>query len=348
MKDNDLATVKSLLAKRENVRVKEDDPDHGISNATPLHYAVTNGNYEIAKLLVEAGADVNATPLLDGPGGQGYHDTLVVFAAQDEHWDIVDLLITSGARKKDLDDYLVVALERTVGGSAQSLTRAESLFEHMKASQVPLLYWLLQFESGSPEWRKFISTNVPEVAGGKTSLLGALLDMGEKNLPLFGTSGKIPLPLATSALQDSKTPGRYSADKAFDGDPKTSWVEGVNGDGIGERIAFKLTPSAKSISVIPGYGDEKYFSVNNRVKSAKLSVYAIGIDPYENATGYSSRKLSEQELSFEDAMLFQKTPLKVPRVELKLSEFLLGVFEIRSVYPGTGYQDTCVAEIKVE
>ena len=348
VKGNDPAAVKSLLDHGENVKVKADDLDQGISDATPLYYAVVNKNAAIVKMLIEAGSDVNATPIIEGPGARGYADSLLVFAAAAEQWDIVDLLAKAGARQESLADYLRVALEKAVGGNAQSLIKAERLIGHVNASQVPMLYWLLQYESSSPDWRKFILKNVPEIAEGKVTLLDALLTIGEKNVALFGTNGKIPLPLATSSLQDARKPGRYGPDKALDGDAKTSWAEGASGDGIGEKIAFQLPGSAKSIAVIPGYGEEKYFSTNNRVKSAVFSIYVIGIDPYENAYGYSSRKLSEQELSFRDEMVFQKAQLRGPKVELAYGEFLLGVFEIRSVYPGTTDQDTCVAEIKIE
>jgi hypothetical protein len=349
VKNNDVASVKVLIKAGENVNGKADDPQHGVSQATPLYYAINNGNLEVVRMLLDAGSDPNATPFLEGPGALGYHDALVVFAAQDRRWDIVDMLLAKGAQEKDLDDYLHVTLERDVGtGGSKDLTDAEEIIKHVKRLHIPLFYWAFQFESGGPEVREFISKHVPEISQGKTSLLGALLDLGEKDVALFGTSGKIPFPLATSSLQDPKNPGRYDAARAFDGDLNTSWVEGAAGDGIGEKIAFRIPRSAKTVAVFPGYGVSKYFSANNRVKTAVLSLYSVGVARYENAAGYSCRKLSDVELTFSDSAVFQKSSLGTLPNGLDDSHFVIGVLEIRSVYPGAKYQDTCVAEIKLE
>ncbi len=347
VKNNDPAGVKALIGAGENVNAKMDGL--GVSEATPLYYAVENGNLDIVTLLLDAGSDPNATPFLEGPGALGYHDSLAVFATQQRRWDVVDALLAKGAKKKDLDDYLRVALERDVGaGAAKDLNDAEGLLQHMSYDQVPLFYWTLQFESGAPAVRTFISAHVPQIAQGKATLLGALLDLGEKDLPLFGTAGKVPLPLATSSLQDPKRPGRYDAVRAFDGDLSTSWVEGAAGDGIGEKIAFRMPPSARTIAVFPGYGDAKYYSANNRVKTAVLSLYLVGVAKYENAAGYSCRKLSSTNLAFSDSAAFQKTSLGSLPGGADDFHFLVGVLEIQSVYPGTKYQDTCVAEIRLE
>ena len=353
VKGNDLATVQALIKAGENVRITAEDPNVGIISASPLYYAIDNGNYEMAKLLIAARADVNEIPSFEGPGGLGYDDSLLVLAGVRGHWDIVELLLSAGAVRKDFDAYFNVTVERTLNPRDKgSLPKAEKILDRMRQYNVPLgiplLYWLLQYERGGAEVRKFISENVPEIAQRKASLLNRLLATGQEGVALFGTDGTIPLPLATSSLQDPKVPGRYSADKAFDGDLKTSWVEGVEGPGIGEKLAFEVRPAARSIAVVPGYGDSQYYTLNNRVKTAKLSLYVLSTSPAENATFYHSRKLSEQDLSFTDSMTFQQTALYRPPVTLGYGEHLVGVLEILSVYPGSKYDDTCIAEIRVK
>jgi ankyrin repeat protein len=61
---------------------------------TPLMAAAMNGNAEIVRILLEAGADVNARMR---PAGGTPGKTALLFAAQEGHTEIVDVLRKAGA-----------------------------------------------------------------------------------------------------------------------------------------------------------------------------------------------------------------------------------------------------------
>jgi hypothetical protein len=83
---NGLTTsVKSLLSIRNiNVNVKND-----WNGSTPLHYAAANGHIEIARLLLQNGADV------DVKNNNGY--TPLHWAAEQDNVDILHFLVENGA-----------------------------------------------------------------------------------------------------------------------------------------------------------------------------------------------------------------------------------------------------------
>ena len=58
--------------------------------------------------------------------------------------------------------------------------------------------------------------------------------------------------LGGSFLREEKPPLRYSEKIGFDNDLSTSRVEGKEGPGIGERIAFDVPPLPRKIAVFPG------------------------------------------------------------------------------------------------
>ena len=81
----DLAQVKGLLDKGANVNAKS---PYG---QTALFFACDRGYSEIARLLVDRGADVNVEDTF-------YHATALSWAARKNHTDIVLLLIDHGAK----------------------------------------------------------------------------------------------------------------------------------------------------------------------------------------------------------------------------------------------------------
>jgi uncharacterized protein len=91
---NGLTTsVKRLLSIRNiNVNVKDDE-----SGMTPLHWAAVNGHIEIARLLLQNGAEVNA---------KGYNgSTPLQFAAEEDNVDILHLLVENGANLEAQNDH---------------------------------------------------------------------------------------------------------------------------------------------------------------------------------------------------------------------------------------------------
>ncbi|KAH7720146.1 ankyrin repeat protein [Aphelenchoides avenae] len=82
-KANRIAEVKEAIARGLDVNSRNEDFD------TALHFAAANGHFELARLLVELGADVNKVDIL------GF--TPFLYAVSKRHVDIARLLAENGA-----------------------------------------------------------------------------------------------------------------------------------------------------------------------------------------------------------------------------------------------------------
>jgi len=128
---------------------------------------------------------------------------------------------------------------------------------------------------------------------------------------------------ASSELSDSTEV--YSAKNLNDGTWR-SWAEAASGNGVGESFTLAIMYDPETIAGFAlknGYGNLDLYRKNNRVKSFKI--YIDG--------NYSETIAVKDSISFEQ-YAFKKT------VECKQVRFV-----IDSVYPGTTYNDTCVAEV---
>lgn len=118
-----------------------------------------------------------------------------------------------------------------------------------------------------------------------------------------------------------------SAAKAVDGNEKTSWQEGVNGDGLGESLHFELEKAynIKYISFQLGnWNSAEYFDWNNRPKELEITVGDI-----------------TQTITFPDG----KTQYWVEfSKEYAASDIDIVV---KDVYKGSKWDDTCIAEIGI-
>jgi phosphate transport system substrate-binding protein len=127
---------------------------------------------------------------------------------------------------------------------------------------------------------------------------------------------------ASSELSDAQ--GAYPAENLTDGSWR-SWAEASKGNGVGEYFTLLLEhhqPIA-GFALKNGYGNIDYFAKNNRVKAFKI--YVDG--------NYTETIAVKDSVSFEQYAF--KKPLDCRSVR----------FVIDDVYPGTMYNDTCVAEI---
>jgi hypothetical protein len=126
--------------------------------------------------------------------------------------------------------------------------------------------------------------------------------------------------------------GQYQSWMATDGALETSWVEGVAGPGIGEwiELRFPATIEVHSIRMDVGYDrDADIFAKNNRIKKVTL-IFSNG---------------EEVELGFADARGMQTIPLvRAPGPNIETT-YVKAVIE--EVFPGSKYDDTCLAEIEV-
>ena len=316
---------------------------------TPLMYAVEAQNKEIVALLIEKGADVNASrpPMLPGRD-----IPLIELALQTENQEIIDLLLQAGASESKVRAFYEQEFYRYLSGG--NVTEAQALLTQGKINfPSDTLVTLACYERGGAEVREFIRKYGPQgIANGSINLLESLLPgsfySGVKN-PSFIPNPQFPL--ATNFLHDEDNAFRYAPDKAFDGDLKTSWVEGAAGAGIGEKIAFRVERDIETITIVPGYGQEEYFTQNNRLKKVRLRFYTEEeyVSQLETELTYEDTGY-EIELTFEDSMTSQTFAVQLPDsidwggVDGP-EKACIAVLEIVEIYQGTTYDDTCIAEI---
>ena len=141
--------------------------------------------------------------------------------------------------------------------------------------------------------------------------------------------GQIDSVTASSALAD-----RYAAEKAHDFSIVTAWVEGVEGNGVGEYIKYAFPGTCPRITtVLIHNGYVKNWDVwrdNARVKRLLM---------YYNDEPYAI-------LNLQDTMGLQSFDVGVLGYEDKDSAPAWSIkFEILEVYPGKKYEDTAITEI---
>ncbi|MBN2510557.1 MAG: hypothetical protein JXB03_09775 [Spirochaetales bacterium] len=200
----------------------------------------------------------------------------------------------------------------------------------------------------------------------------------------FGLTGNGPFFAASSVLEADagEYRSRYSSDKALDADPDTAWVEGVPGDGAGEKFFLGTETLPEALGVINGYAkNENLFIKNNRVKSLNITVFAaVNVSGFAGQWQefYDARKISDtRTVILEDTDEPQCILLSFDRntVEASMEGFCrseaLGTWdfpqaremglragdelerkcvyilqlEIGAVYAGTTWKDTCIAEL---
>jgi hypothetical protein len=126
--------------------------------------------------------------------------------------------------------------------------------------------------------------------------------------------------------------GQYQSWMAIDGMLETAWVEGVAGPGVGEwiQLDFPGTAEIHSVNLDVGYDrDADIFYANNRIKRATF-IFSSG---------------EQVETTFSDSRGMQTIVLaRAPGPNIETT-FIKMVIE--EVYPGSMYDDTCLAEIEV-
>ena len=143
-------------------------------------------------------------------------------------------------------------------------------------------------------------------------------------------NGIIKSIVASSTLKSYKDIS-YDADNVHDFSLRSAWVEGVLGDGLGESITFTFeakTPKISTIEIYNGYlKSEKLWKENSRVADLNL---------YINGKFYAVLKLKDTNAK------------QIFSIEYDANDDseLVFKFEIRSVYKGDKYEDTCLSEIE--
>jgi len=143
----------------------------------------------------------------------------------------------------------------------------------------------------------------------------------------FGEYYKLSVKDAAASSVISQEGTDNGARKAVDGNEKTSWQEGVSGDGIGESLHLELEKAynVKYMSFQLGnWNSWEYYDGNNRPKELEITVGDVN-----------------QTITFPDG----KTEYWVEFSKECLASEIDVV--IRSVYEGSQWDDTCIAEIGV-
>ncbi len=215
-------------------------------------------------------------------------------------------------------------------------------------------------------------------ANGQEKLQGDWLRFGlqgESFGPVYGASSVLE-------AQEGMYRSRYGVDKAMDEDPATAWVEGVDGAGKGESYWLGVEHYPEALGFINGYAkNRRLFDKNYRVKSLKVRTFAaVNLSGFAGQWElfYDALPISEEQLiRVEDSMDPQRVLLPFDRREMisRMEEFQrseaiqtldfpqareMGYsgdeevsksfvyilrLTIETTYPGTTWDDTCIAEL---
>ena len=156
--------------------------------------------------------------------------------------------------------------------------------------------------------------------------------------------------------------------------PTTAWVEGVAGDGIGEWVIVPIKPRNDDVEerlanrkirypltvrlfVCNGYQKSvDLYQKNNRVKDAKISIYAAAMSFGQDDAFllWNPEVVHEETITLNDDIVvnpicFNTTSayftFELPeKYRNEMCELYLRL-EIRSVYKGTKYSDTCICDM---
>jgi hypothetical protein len=191
---------------------------------------------------------------------------------------------------------------------------------------------------------------------------------------------------STSSELDAVDPfeglGKYGGYNLFDRDPATAWVEGMEGDGVGEAFTIGIGEELKeNMYILNGYQKSgELFKQNNRIKTLRLSLYIgfmipgdvteiyayfyvvpfgepkeIQLDdsfglltiplPFDIA-GAEEFKENQREVFEEDFKTRIEAIQQVAgsdEMKTKVQYFLK--CEILEIYKGSKYDDTCLSDI---
>lgn len=140
--------------------------------------------------------------------------------------------------------------------------------------------------------------------------------------------------LSASSTQSAQGKNNYAANRMWDFDSNTAWVEGDPEYGVGESISFTWRSrmhdhTCGALSMMNGYQKSKVLmQKNSRVKSMDL---------------YVDGKLRAR-LDIQDRLGYQRFGLSA--LGLKNGQIIKLV--IRDIYKGLKWKDTCISELIVE
>lgn len=147
---------------------------------------------------------------------------------------------------------------------------------------------------------------------------------------------------ASSVLNaTSKDHSTYVAGNVYDGNYKTAWVEGVEGNGEGQILKLYLDGVHKisKIKIFNGYlKTKRRYAINGRVTKAVID-YGNG---YQQTVDLKTMNPPEVEIEFAatemgETEIIPDSPCETDNIAITITE----------VQPGSKYTDTAISEIEV-
>ncbi len=190
----------------------------------------------------------------------------------------------------------------------------------------------------------------------------------------FLSINKIKATSSSTLTEKNKPKDFYDPIRVMDGKVETAWCEGKDNEGTNEYLEYIIPPTnVIGLSILNGFVKykDKYLS-NNRVKDTRISMlsengvkkefthtFADNVCGAENAGGkiesaqdycyeFSGNKSKFKACvnDFQNQCLMSDYNGGGERIFFKdRFKIVYLKFEILSVYPGSKYNDTCVAEI---
>ncbi|MCQ2529040.1 MAG: hypothetical protein MJ108_08005 [Saccharofermentans sp.] len=123
----------------------------------------------------------------------------------------------------------------------------------------------------------------------------------------------------------------YKSTLAHDGDYKTSWQDGSDGDAVGETLTFKfLSNDVYKIVIVNGNRkNNSSYEKNNRLAVANLAFYN------DDELVYETKMTFEDDSSVMESVLVLDAPVTCNTLVLTIDE----------VYAGSSFSDTGIAEV---
>jgi hypothetical protein len=191
------------------------------------------------------------------------------------------------------------------------------------------------------------ANNLPRIA--KVLAVNAT-DIAHQNGRWVVVSPDPDWPRASSTLANDGF-GPYDAAQANNGSSNGVWVEGVKGPGLGEWLAVRTMQLGDILFIYPGHPGAAW-AKNNRLRRASMLVFGYQITPVEpNSRSEPVRtrleifpKVFECTLDFPDSAGWRYIRLPPGLAE---SEYYVALVSIIDVWPGSQYDDTCIAEFGI-
>ncbi len=173
---------------------------------------------------------------------------------------------------------------------------------------------------------------------GSLSYLEILRELGESDARAL----QIVSADATSELDvASKDNATYHATNLYDGDTKTAWVEGVDGDGVGESITLHLDGKHKidGMLIYNGFlNTKRRYAINGKVSKVNVD-YGNG---YTQSANLIEVYMPEEETEIDEyrivpTLIIPDEPVETDTIRITITE----------ATPGSKYHDTAVSEIEL-